>query len=459
MRYIPHTEDEIQEMLQSIGISSIDSLFSDIPQHKRIAQLNLLPGKSEWETAGILKELSDSNRFFQNSPGFLGAGIYRHYTPAVVDSILSRSEFYTAYTPYQAEASQGILQSIFEYQTMICMLTGMDVSNASHYDGSTACAEAALMALSQSKNGKIFYSGALHPEYVQVMETYLGEKAKDVLIEIPLKNGVTDQEFLEKNLSKDTAGVILQNPNCLGFIEPAENIGGIIKNAKIKGYYIAVVTEAHSLGILKKPGEWGADIAVGEGTGLGIPPSFGGPGLGFMAVKSKHTRKLPGRLAGKTTDHEGNTAYCLTLQTREQHIRREKASSNICTNQALCALASTVYLALLGKTGFRETALRCLEKAHYLKDKLLAAGFSLYSESPFFNEFAVICPDDPVKIERFLRNKGITSGFKGGLWKPQWKDIMIFCATEVNTKQEIDRMIGFLETYCKKEVSAACVRN
>lgn len=459
MRFIPHTGEDIKLMLESVGADSVDSLFSSIPPEKRIDSLDLPPALSESDVMKTLARLAGKNRFAPEKPGFLGAGIYRHYVPAAVDAVISRSEFYTAYTPYQAEASQGILQSIFEYQTMICRLTGMDTANASHYDGATACVEAAIMAINQSRKSEILYSAALHPEHVEVLKTYLGGFEGVILREIPLEKGVTSVDKLKDMLGKETAGVIIQNPNCLGFIEPAAQIGTVINDAKIKGLYIMAVTEPHSLALLKSPGDCGADIAAGEGAGLGIPPSFGGPLLGFMAVKNKYTRKIPGRLVGQTVDADGKTAYCLTLQTREQHIRREKAASNICSNQALCALAATVYLACVGKDGFVDLAGRSLDKAHYLKERLTSlAGFELLAEAPFFNEFTVTAPDDPVKITRFLRERGITPGFPAGKWKEEWKNLMVFCATELNSKKEIDDMIGLLETYCREEVYASCNR-
>ncbi len=459
MRFVPHTQQEVREMLESVGASSINSLFSDIPQDKKIASLSLQSSKSEFEVVSIMNRLAERNRPAYEKPAFLGAGAYRHFVPSVVDAVLSRSEFYTAYTPYQAEASQGVLQSIFEYQTLICRLTGMDVSNASHYDGATACTEAAVMAINESRKSEILYSAALHPEYVEVLKTYFRNGENVILREIPLDNGTTSVKKLNDMLGKDTAGVIIQNPNCLGFIEPAVKIGEAIKTAKIKGLYIIAVTEPHSLGILKTPGDCGADIAVGEGAGLGIPVSFGGPFLGFMACKTKYLRKMPGRLVGKTLDEYGKTAYCLTLQTREQHIRREKALSNICSNEALCALAATVYLSYVGRRGFVDLAKRNLEKAHYLKGKLMdIPGFKMFADKAFFNEFTVKCPDDPVKIENFLRERGITPGFRASRWKNEWKDCMIFCVTEMNTHKEINDLVGFLETYCKEEVGSGCTR-
>lgn len=453
MKYIPHTGEDIEKMLESIGVESVDSLFSDIPPDKQISSLNLPPGIPEQEVIRKLTLLAEKNRVSHETPGFLGAGAYRHFVPSVVDAVISRSEFYSAYTPYQAEASQGVLQSIFEYQTLVCRLTGMDIANASHYDGATACAEAGIMAVNATRKKEILYSAALHPEYVRVLKTYFRDGKEVKLREIPLRDGITSVFELEKMIGKDTAGVIIQNPNCLGFIEQAVKIGKIIKKAKTKALYIIAVTEPHSLGLLKTPGDCGADIAVGEGASLGMPVSFGGPYLGLMAVKSKYLRKMPGRLVGQTVDTDGKTAFCLTLQTREQHIRREKAVSNICSNQALCALAATVYLSYVGKEGFREIAMRNLEKSQYLIHRIVELpGFEMYQESPFFNECAIKCPGGSEKVERYLREKGITPGFCAGRWKEEWKDVMIFCATEVNTKKEIDDMIGCLEAYYREEV-------
>lgn len=459
MKYYPHTPGDIKEMLEFIGAESVDSLFSDIPKSRQIDSLGLPPPLSESEVVSRLNAMATKNRPFYDSPCFLGAGIYRHFSPSVVDAVLSRSEFYTAYTPYQAEASQGMLQSIFEYQTMICLLTGMDVSNASMYDGATACAEAVSMALSHTGNKEILLSAGLHPEYREVVETYFRHTQGVVVREIPLVDGVTSVSGLEGMAGPDTAGVIIQNPNCLGFIEPAEKIGQALKAANKKSLFVVAVAEPHSLGILKNPGSCGADVAVGEAGIMGLPPSFGGPHAGFMAARTSLLRKLPGRIVGQTVDHDGRRAFCLTLQAREQHIRREKAASNICTNQSLCALAVTVYLSCLGRDGFRELAEVNLWRAHYLKDRLLEIpGFRLAAGQPFFNEFTLRCPDDPVRIDLFLKSRGMTGGFVTGRWKKEWSDLMTFSVTEMNTRKEMDDLAACLGAYCREEAGSACTK-
>jgi glycine dehydrogenase subunit 1 len=457
LKYYPHTSGDVERMLKTIGVETVDELFSDIPQDKKIGKLNLPSPRSEMEVVQILNNLSDKNSAFYKKPNFLGAGTYRHFSPSVVDAVMLRSEFYTAYTPYQAEASQGVLQSIFEFQTLICMLTGMDASNASLYDGATACAEAATLAIGHTRKTEILYSQGLHPEYVEVMKTYFRHTDDIVLTEIPLKNSETDTEALRNMVSDNTAGIIIQNPNCLGFIENTVKTGNVIKEINKNTLFIIAVNELHSLGVLKSPGECGADVAIGDAASMGLPPSYGGPHLGFMATTTKYLRKMPGRLVGQTVDENGKRAFCLTLQAREQHIRREKAASNICTNQALCALAASVYLSHIGKKGLAELAALNMAKAQYLKNRLMnLPGFEMIEDRPFFNEFTVKCPDDPVRINRFLYEKGIVGGFNTGKWRSEWKNHMTFCATEMNSKKDIDDLAGFLETYCREEVGSTC---
>ncbi len=458
MKYFPHTDGDIKEMLESVGVDSVDSLFSDIPPDKLIDRLNLPAPLSEMEVVNALNALSVRNRPAYDRPGFLGAGIYRHFTPSVVDAVLSRSEFYTSYTPYQAEASQGTLQTIFEYQTLISMLTGMDFSNASVYDGATACAEAVSMAMAQTRRSEILISAGVHPEYIETIRTYYRHTQGVVIRELPLADGVTDVSKLSSAITKATAGVLIQSPNCLGFIEPAEEIGKMIREADKKTAYIMAVTEPHSLGVLKNPGGLGADIAVGEAGGLGLPPSFGGPHVGFMAARNAYLRKMPGRLVGQTTDSEGRQAFCLTLQAREQHIRREKAASNICTNQALCALGVTVYLSHLGREGFRDLARLNMDRAHYLRDCLMKIpGFTMAGGQPFFNEFTMKCPDDPMKVDLYLKKQGITGGFITGRWgREEWNDYMTFCVTEMNSRRDMDELAGHLKNFCREEAGTAC---
>lgn len=457
MKYYPHTPGEVESMLESIGAPSVDSLFSDISPDKKMDSLDMPAPLSEQELMKRIVGMAVRNRPFYDKPCFLGAGIYRHFTPAVVDAVISRSEFYTAYTPYQAEASQGVLQSIFEYQTMICMLTGMDVSNASVYDGATACAEGVSMALNQTRKKEVLISQGLHPEYAATICTYFKNAPSVVLKEVPLKAGVTCRDTMKSMMGKNTAGVVVQSPNCLGYLEDLEAVGKEIKEANKKTMFIVSVAEPHSLGVLRNPGDCGADVAVGEGAGLGLPPSFGGPHLGFMAAKSKYMRKIPGRLVGQTVDKDGKRAFCLTLQAREQHIRRDKAVSNICTNQALCALAATVYLAYLGKDGFYNLGKLNMDKAHYLKKRLEEIdGFDEMTGQPFFNEFTVKCPDDPEKIDLYLRKKGIIGGFVTGKWHPRWKNFITFSVTEMNSRKEIDDLADALKSYCREEVGTAC---
>ena len=458
MKYYPHTTGEVKEMLESVGVDSVDSLFSDIPGNKLIDRLDLPAPMSEPEIVRALNTLATRNRPHYDKPGFLGAGVYRHFSPSVVDAVLSRSEFYTSYTPYQAEASQGTLQTIFEYQTLISMLTGMDFSNASVYDGATACAEAASMAMAQTRKKEILVSRGVHPEYIETIKTYFRHTEGVVIKQVSLRDGVTCTDDLHDMVSKETAGVIIQNPNCLGFIEPAREMGQIIKNANKKTTYIIAVAEPHSLGILKTPGDCGADIAVGEAGSLGLPPSFGGPHVGFMAARNSYLRKMPGRLVGQTVDDQGRRAFCLTLQAREQHIRREKAASNICTNQALCALAVTVYLSHLGKEGFRDLARLNLDRAHYLRDSLMKIpGFTMAADRPFFNEFTVNCPGDPVKLDLYLKKQGSTGGFITGRWgREEWSNYMTFCVTEMNSRKDIDDLLGNLKNFCREEVGTKC---
>ncbi|MFP4496789.1 MAG: aminomethyl-transferring glycine dehydrogenase subunit GcvPA [Vulcanimicrobiota bacterium] len=453
MKYIPHTPGDIEKMLSAIGVESIDALFSDIPKEKKIDKLDLPDSISELELVNRMKQMSGKNRAFYDRSSFLGAGIYWHFTPSVIDSIISRSEFYTSYTPYQAEASQGILQSIFEYQTMIANLTGMEVSNASLYDGSTAVAEAITLATMATRKNQVLYSQGLHPEYVEVIKTYFKHMDGVVLQEIPLIEGNLDTSILDKYVTKDTAGLIVQNPNCLGFLENLAQIGTKLKQLNKKSLLITVVTEPVSLGILKTPGACGADIVVGEGASFGLPPSFGGPHLGFMATTDKFLRKIPGRLVGQTIDEKGRRAFCLTLQAREQHIRREKASSNICTNQALCALAATIYLACMGKKGFRDLAKLNLEKAHYLKNRIVGIeGFDMMYDKPFFNEFTVKTRMKPEVINTFLASRGTIGGFITGKWKPEWKNAITFCVTEMNTRKQMDDLSTCLKDCIRQDV-------
>jgi glycine dehydrogenase subunit 1 len=444
MRYIPHTDKDIKEMLDFIGISSIDELFADIPPEARYnGELRMERGLSELELRRNCEELAATNRRFSSS--FLGAGAYRHFIPSVVRTITSRSEFYTAYTPYQAEASQGTLQAIYEFQSFICLLTGMDVANASLYDGATAVAEAALLAQAETRRKKLLLSAGLHPEYRQVLTTYCTGGKGSEIGELAMKNGQTDLEALKEGVDKETAAVIIQNPCFFGTLEPLEEIAALVKESG--ALLVVVVAEPMSLGILKTPGSCGADVVVGDCQSFGIPLAFGGPHLGFMGCKSRYMRKIPGRLAGKTVDKEGKEGFVLTLQAREQHIRRDKAASNICTNEALCALAATVYLSLMGKKGLREVAEQNTRKAHYACGKITSLkGYSQVYSAPFFNEFLVRCPQETSLINRKLEEARICGGLPMGRFYPDMRDCMLFCVTELNRKEEIDDLAELLHS-------------
>jgi glycine dehydrogenase subunit 1 len=455
MRFVPHTQAEVQAMLESLKLNSVAELFHSIPASIRFkGKLNLASPLSEARLYAQLEELAEANSY-KNNGFFLGAGSYRHFIPAAVEEITSRGEFYTAYTPYQAEASQGTLQAIFEFQSLICNLLGMEVANASMYDGATAAAESAILALNHTGRKTILYSAALHPEYQKVLKTYLSKKPGISLKEVPLTDGVTDSEALRRSLDKDTAGVLIQSPNFLGCLEDSETLANIVHEAG--ALYIAVFTEALAFGILKNPGDLGADVAAGEGQSLGLPLAFGGPYLGLMAVKEKYLRKLPGRVVGKTIDHQGKTAYCLTLQAREQHIRREQAVSNICSNQALCALAATVYLALMGKQGLKQAAHLSAQNAHYLASKLAELpGCSLPYPAPFFNEFVLRLPITAERVREMLQAKGIVSGLPLGKFYPKAEYDMLFCCTELTSKEEMDNLVNNYQAFSSNQIADYC---
>ncbi len=422
--YIPSTDLQRQEMLEEAGFSCFEDLYRDVPEELKLNhELDLPDGKSELETYSVLKKLAHKNKVY--SSVFRGAGAYRHYIPSIVTSVVNKEEFVTAYTPYQAEISQGVLQSIFEYQTMICELTGMDVSNASVYDGAVAAAEAVSMCRSPKKK-KVYVSQGVHPDTMKVIHTY-SWAASDEIIELPLHEGLTDPQDIKDS---DVSCIVIQQPNFYGVIE---DVRALVSAAHEKGITVILSMNPIAMASLPTPAEYGADIAVGEGQPLGMPLSYGGPYLGFMAATSKLMRKLPGRIVGRTVDSEGNTAYVLTLQAREQHIRREKASSNICSNEALCALTASVYLSAMGPDGLKEVASQCYSKAHYLASKLEEAGLKRRYAADFFHEFVTDC-DDPQKLVDKLAEKDILAGLpvEGGI---------LWCATEMNTKEEIDALV------------------
>jgi len=417
-------------MLSEIRVSSSDELFQDVPKQFRDVQFKLPPPLSELELKEELRQLSNINANLDDYACFLGAGFYQHFIPSVIGHITGRSEFYTAYTPYQAEASQGTLQTIYDYQSLICQLTGMEVSNAGMYDGGTAAAEAALMARQITRRDKVAVLSTINPRYYQVIDTYA--RGQD----IPLDKVEPDSV----NLPPDCACLIVQQPNFFGYFEA---IKSYVQKAHEMGALLIVIVDPISLGIFKPPGDYGADIVIAEGQALGNPISFGGPGLGIFTCRKEYLRQMPGRIVGKAVDVDGQTGYALTLSTREQHIRREQATSNICTNEALVTLAVTVYLTTLGKNGLRRVAELCYHQAHYAADAIgKLKGYSLAFQQPFFKEFVVRCPVAPSQINQTLFNEKII----GGLDVSHLIDNgILLCITEVNTKQEIDRLVKILE--------------
>ncbi len=443
MPYIPHSDEDRRAMLQAIGAESLADLFRDLPEQVRFPELNLPPAVSEIEVRAELEMLAEVNSPASDGPFFLGAGAYNHFVPAVVDAVLRRGEFYTAYTPYQPEVSQGTLQAIFEYQTMICNLTGMEVSNASHYDGATAAAEAVITAINvhRLKRKRVVISPFVHPEYRAVVRTYTQGMGLEIVGDDDLR---TDLPALVDMVDGGTACLILQTPNFLGQIE---DLSGVAEAVHEKGALLVVVTDPIALGLLKPPGEFGADIVVGEGQGMGAGLDFGGPYLGFFASREKYVRKIAGRLVGQTVDAEGKRGFVLTLSTREQHIRRARATSNICTNQGLVALAAAVYMAALGKCGMRQVAELCYHRAHYGADRIDAlGGYTLLRDKPFFKEFVVRCPRPVQEInKRLLEDWGIIGGYDLGRDYPHLQDHMLVCVTEMSPREDIDLLVKALE--------------
>jgi glycine dehydrogenase subunit 1 len=442
MAYGLHTPEDRARMLEAIGVASVDDLFADIPIELRAHGLNLAPPESEAELADRLCDLADRNRV--DLASFLGAGAYRHYVPAVVDQLLLRGEFYTAYTPYQPEISQGTLQTIYEYQSLLAELTGMDVVSASHYDGATAAAEGALMACRATRRERVLVSRAVHPHYRETIRTYFsgGDLALD---EIPLvadgpAAGTTDVIALERMLAepdRPVAGVVVANPSFLGVLEPMAEVGRLAHSA---GALFVAAVEPVSLAVLTSPATYGADIAVGEGQSLGIPLAYGGPYLGILGCREALVRQIPGRLIGMTTDVDGRRAFVMTLRAREQDIRREKAASNICTNQALCALAASIYLASIGPHGLRDAAAMGAARASELETALAAAGAPRLHSAPYLNEFAVRVPH-AAQIHRRLLGRGVLAGLvlaEAEPGDPSLADALLVCATEVTTAREIE---------------------
>ena len=441
MRFIPNTQEERSEMLQRIGVKNFDDLLSPIPEHLRLkSPLELPPALSELEIKKLMQKLSESNTSTNKSISFLGAGSYDHYIPQAVDYVIRRPEFYTAYTPYQAEASQGTLQTIYEYQSMICELTGMEVANASMYDGASALAEACYMART-IKEEKILISEGVNPSYIQCLETYLGVES---LCTVPLQNGCTNVEAIKDMLQKGNVScVVVQHPNFFGVLEPVEELGALIH--KNNALYIGIPLPI-SLGMLAPPGDWNADIVVAEGQSLGIPQSFGGPGLGIFATRREWIRRMPGRIIGQTKDVEGKRSFVMTLQTREQHIRRERATSNICTNEGLCSIATCVYLTIMGAQGIREVSELCYEKAHYLAKRISEIpGFNLSYQTPFFNEFLVHTPIEASKIVQDLLKDNIFAGVPISKFYKERTNELLIAVTEKRTREELDYFVEKLK--------------
>ncbi len=444
MSYVPNTDLNRKEMLNRIGVGGLDELLQAIPQSIRLKEdLRLPPPLSEPELTGLLQELARRNTDSGRAICFLGGGAYDHFVPAIVDHIISRSEFYTAYTPYQAEVSQGTLQSIYEFQSLICELTGMDVANASMYDGATAAAEAALLAHGHTGRSQILVAESLNPNHRRVIDTYCCS-IKMKVDAVPSSQGLTDPDRLREKMSDKVACVIVQTPNFLGLLENVKEMEPVVHSS---GALLILVCDPISLGILRTPGEYNADIAVGEGQVLGNSLNLGGPYLGYFAAEKSLIRKMPGRIVAATTDTKGRKGFVMTLQTREQHIRREKATSNICTNEALCALAACVYLSGMGKTGIRKVAELCLQKSHYAAEQIAGIeGFSLSYVSPFFKEFVVDTPVPPAMIITALRERGIFAGLDLSSFDTKLKNRLLVSVTEKRTKEEIDLLVDGLRS-------------
>jgi glycine dehydrogenase subunit 1 len=442
--FIPHTDADRQSMLRTIGADHLEDLFQDVPAAQRFPRLDLPPALTEMEALSMMQETALANESTQDLACFLGAGAYNHYIPAAVDAIIRRGEFYSAYTPYQPEISQGTLQAIFEYQSLIAALTGMEVSNASHYDGATAVAEAVNMAFAnfRGKRTKVLLSPALHPHYRQTVLTYIRGSEVSAGEEALQLDPLSTPEALIPLVDLQTALVVVQYPDFFGRIFDLTPLAEAVHQA---GALLAVSVNPLALGLLTPPGEFGADIVTGEGQPLGIPLSYGGPYLGIFATCKEYVRKMAGRLVGETVDSQGQRAYVLTLTAREQHIRREKATSNICTNQGLMALASTVYMSLLGKHGLRRVAELCYHKAHYAAQQIAGIeGYSLPVETPFFNEFIVRCPQPVEDINMHLLEHGILGGYDLGADFPNLTNHMLVAVTEMNSRDEIDALVEVL---------------
>ncbi len=442
--FIPHTDADRADMLRSIGLEKLDDLFRDVPAKYRFPDLNLPPAQSEMEIAAELQDIAMANESVRDLACFLGAGAYNHYVPAAVDAIIRRGEFLTAYTPYQPELSQGTLQAIFEYQSNVAALTAMEVCNASHYDGATAVAEAVNMAYAhfRGKRNKIVLSPAVHPQYRQTVRTYIEGTPIQIVGDEPSAKLNTSPDSLIPLIDTETSLVVVQYPDFFGRVYDYTKLA---ESAHAVGALLAVSVYPIALGLLKPPGEMNADIVTGEGQPLGIPLSFGGPYLGLFATRKEYVRKMAGRLTGETIDNRQQRAYVLTLTAREQHIRRERATSNICTNQGLMALASTVYMSLLGKNGLRQLAELCFHKAHYAADRIASLeGYSLWSPTSFFNEFVIHCPAPVAEINDMLLDNDILGGYDLSRDYPSLDHHLLIAVTEMNSRDQIDQLVELL---------------
>src|SRR5579872_6632354 len=450
MSYIPNTPADQQAMLERMGLSSLEALLAPVPEPVRLRRpLDLPPALAEPDLKRLLMGMASKNNDLDSMISFLGAGLYDHAIPSVVSHLQRRSEFVTSYTPYQPEVSQGMLQAIYEFQTMVCQITGLDIANASLYDGATALVEAVLLAIGPGGRGEVVISTGVDPQYRRVLHTYAHARGFQVK-EVPTRDGVTSPEDLDAAVSATTAAVVLQQPNFFGCIEDMSAIEPIAH--KGKAVFVTTITEPASLGILASPGDYGADIAVGELMSFGNTMSYGGPALGFMASRNKYMRLLPGRLVGQTVEEGGDkrTGYVLTLQTRVQHIRRERATSNICTNQSLLAVGATIYMAAIGKQGFRQLGELCLQKAHYAFRQITALpGYEAVFNTPFFDEFVIKAPVATQKLQEQFQHADIIGGYDLSLDYPELERCLLFCVTETRTKEDIDHLVAVL-----KEVQA-----
>ncbi|MCZ6655167.1 MAG: aminomethyl-transferring glycine dehydrogenase subunit GcvPA [Planctomycetota bacterium] len=445
MDYTQLTKSDEQAMLATIGVRTVDELFAGVAEaHKLKERLNIPPGLAEMELLADLERLASKNVSTDQQISFLGGGIYDHFVPTIVGALAMQSEFLTAYTPYQAEASQGVLQAFYEFQTMVCQLTAMDIANSSLYEFASAAAEAALMACQITRRSRIVVSDATHPDLRRVLKTYLYETDHEVIV-VKSTDGVTPIEVIRKAVDDQTAAVIVQHPTFFGTLEDMPAIADLAHDG---GALLIASVDPISCGLLKRPGDYGADIVIAEGQSLGVPQSYGGPVLGLLACRQDYLRKIPGRLVGQTTDRDGRVGYCLTLQTREQHIRREKATSNICTNQGLLAMHATVYMAALGKSGIAQVAKRCFDNAHYAAERIAAlSNFELAFDVPFFKEFVVRSKrKDVTAVLKACQQAGVLGGVPLGKWYPQLDDCFMVAVTEKRTKEDMDRLVGALRT-------------